>query len=254
MILDHITALVLTYNEQENLKRCLESLSWATRVIVVDSCSSDSTEVIAGSFPNVCFVKRAFDNHTNQWNFGLEQVSTEWTLTLDADYVCPRELATELELLTTCHDGYNIGFHYCIFGRRLSASLYPARTAFFRTDKFRYVQDGHTQLLRTDRQSIGKLQTKINHDDRKPLSRWISSQNKYAELEADKLLFSSRGELGWKDRLRCRIVVAPLLTPLYCLFAKRLILDGWAGIFYTIQRTFAELVLSLTLLDRKLRK
>jgi hypothetical protein len=48
-------------------------------------------------------------------------------------------------------------------------------------------------------------------------------------------------------------VIAPFLTVLYCLFYKGLILDGWAGIFYTFQRIFAELTLSLTLLDRKLR-
>ena len=41
---------------------------------------------------------------------------------------------------------------------------------------------------------------------------------------------------------------------LYCLFAKRLILDGWPGIYYTLQRVYAELVLSLKLVDARLRR
>ena len=59
-------------------------------------------------------------------------------------------------------------------------------------------------------------------------------------------------ELNWKDRIRTRIVIAPFLTLFYCLFAKGLLLEGWRGIFYTLQRTYAELVLSLAILDRGL--
>ena len=46
---------------------------------------------------------------------------------------------------------------------------------------------------------------------------------------------------------------APTLTLAYCLFWKRLILDGWPGVYYSLQRTYAELLLSLELLDRRLR-
>ena len=47
---------------------------------------------------------------------------------------------------------------------------------------------------------------------------------------------------------------APLLTGIYCFFGKRLALDGVAGLYYTYQRVFAEVLLSLELLDRRLRK
>ncbi len=79
----------------------------------------------------------------------------------------------------------------------------------------------------------------------------VNSQVKYASLESEKLLAYKR-PIGWKDRIRQWIFLAPILTPLYCLFYKRLVFDGWHGLFYTLQRTFAELVLSLTLLERKL--
>jgi hypothetical protein len=118
--------------------------------------------------------------------------------------------------------------------------------------RFKYVQDGHTQLLETSGASLGMLKTKIIHDDRKPLSRWLDSQKKYAALEAEKLLQTAHSELSWKDRLRKRALVAPILALLYCLFVKGLFLNGLPGLFYTSQRVYAELLLSLELLDRRL--
>ena len=85
------------------------------------------------------------------------------------------------------------------------------------------------------------------------LSHWCASQVKYAKLEADKLLATETGQLGWKDRIRKKVLLAPVLTLFYCLFAKRLVLDGWPGVFYTLQRVFAEIILSLTLIERKLK-
>jgi glycosyltransferase involved in cell wall biosynthesis len=80
-----LTALVLTYNEQENIRRNLDALVWVPKVIIVDSFSNDRTLEIARSFPNVQVVQREFDTHANQWNSGLDRIDTEWALTLDAD-------------------------------------------------------------------------------------------------------------------------------------------------------------------------
>jgi hypothetical protein len=75
---------------------------------------------------------------------------------------------------------------------------------------------------------------------------------RYAALEADKLSLASK-EIGWKDWLRRNTFLAPPLTLLYCLFIRGLILDGRAGLFYSVQRVVAELALFLELTDRRLR-
>ena len=93
----------------------------------------------------------------------------------------------------------------------------------------------------------------INHDDRKPLSRWLQEQDRYMQREAEKLARAGSRELGVADRIRKKIVFAPWLVLLYTLFGKRLILDGWPGWFYCFQRTYAELLLSLRLLEEKLK-
>src|SRR5438034_10982887 len=142
-----LTALVLTYNEQENIRRNLEALLWVPKVIVVDSFSNDRTLEIARSFPNVQVVQRVFDTHANQWNAGLDRIDTEWALTLDADYVLTAELQEEIKNLgQACDITLCSGeFEYCMFGRPLRGSVYPPRVVLFRTKRARYVDDGHTQ-------------------------------------------------------------------------------------------------------------
>ena len=90
MNLAEITPLILTWNEEANIGRTLEGLTWAARIVVVDSGSTDGTAALVARHPNAELVYREFDNHAAQWNFGLDQVDTPWVLALDADYVCPR--------------------------------------------------------------------------------------------------------------------------------------------------------------------
>lgn len=251
MQLSDLTPMILTFNESANLRRTLASVSWASQILIVDSFSTDETLAIVAEYPQATVVQRVFDHFADQCNYGLKHITTPWVLSMDADYVCSPELPQEIEALDGSAAGYQVSFIYSIYGRDLRSCLYPPRTVLYQRDKANYLRDGHAHRVKIEG-DVAPLKAKIVHDDRKPLSHWLRSQLKYAAHEAEKLTACSLEELGWKDRLRRKIVWAPLLTPVYCLFAKRLILDGWPGIFYAIQRTFAELVLSLTLLDRKL--
>jgi len=248
-----ITPLILTYNEEANIGRTLDRLPWAERVVVVDSYSSDTTIDIATSYKNVDLVQREFDHFADQCNFGLEQMDTEWVLSLDADYVCSEELIDDIRALpeTPSADGFSVDFVYCVFGEPLRGTLYPPRTVLYRREKAEYHRDGHGHRVHVDG-AVAELDAPIYHDDRKSLERWLDNQRGYARLEAEKL--AAAGDLGLPDRLRKTDVWGPLLVPLYCLFAKGLILDGWPGWYYTLQRTYAELIIALTHLDAHLRE
>ena len=252
---DELTALILTYNEAPNLRRTLEKLTRLHEVVVVDSFSTDETETIAKCFPNVRFVQRTFNNHTAQWNFGVDQCATPWVLALDADYVLSDELVCELQSLTPAADtaACFARFKFCIHGRPLRASLYPPRAVLFRRDRCRYAPDGHTQLLKISGPTA-QLSGCIFHDDRKPLSRWLWAQSRYTDLEVEKLTAAKPGELRVQDRLRKLIFIAPPLVLLYTLFVRGVVLDGWPGLYYAFQRMVAELILSLKLLEAKFAK
>src|SRR5882672_11322387 len=251
-MMDNITPLILTFNEAPNIGRTLEQLRWARDIVVVDSFSNDETVEIAHSFPRVRVFQRKFDKHEAQWNFGLSEtgIATGWVLALDADYVLSPEFVDELRMLqpSSKTTGYQARFTYCIAGRRLRSGVYPPVTVLYRKAGAAYSQDGHThRLLLTG--DVEAMSARILHDDRKPLSRWFESQQRYMALEAQKLIASNANDLSSSDRIRQMRVIAPLAVLFYCLIVRGGVLDGWAGFYYAFQRMLAELLLSLYLIE-----
>ncbi|MEH1929770.1 glycosyltransferase family 2 protein [Nostoc sp.] len=249
-MLENVTPLILTYNEAANIQRTLQHLTWTKRIVVVDSYSTDETLEILVSYPQVQLFKRKFDNHTAQWNYGLQQITSEWVLSLDADYIISDELITEIKELPQelQIDGFFARFKYCIFGKPLRGTTLPPRQVLFRKDKSIYLDDGHTQLLQVKGKSA-VLSGYIYHDDRKPLNRWLWAQNRYMVIETQKLLKTSDSELSLVDRIRKQKILAPIIILVYCLVIKGGILDGWHGLYYAFQRVLAEILLSIHLIE-----
>jgi glycosyltransferase involved in cell wall biosynthesis len=248
-MLDRITPLILTRDEDVNIGRTLAQLAWAAEVVVVDSASTDDTVAIARRFPNVRVVERPFDSHAAQWAFGVAQVTTDWVLTLDADYLVPDAFVRELAALDPPPDldGYSAAFVYAIDGRPIRAALYTPREVLLRNGAFEIWQDGHTQRVRVHGR-IERLRERLIHDDRKDLRRFIDRQKTYMRQEADKLRRTPWRELPLSGRVRKLRVVAPFATLFYTLFVKRVILDGSSGLRYALERTLAEAILSLELM------
>lgn len=255
-MLDDTTPVILTFDEAANISRVLDSLSWAKDIVVVDSGSQDGTPEIVSRYSNVRMYTRAFDEHANQWNFALTEteIQSEWVLALDADHVMTRELIQELSDMEPPAEisGYRIAFKYCVHGCQLKGSLYPPLVSIYRRARAHYIQQGHTQRVVVEGR-IGSLISCLLHDDRKPLGRWLESQNRYMRLEAALIRQSSWQQLSWPNRLRMFIIPAPIVTLFWCLFVKRAILDGIPGICYSMQRMAAEFILSFHLIVRLCR-
>lgn len=252
-MLDRITPLILTFNEDPNIGRVLARLKWARQIVVLDSGSTDQTRQIATSFSNVRWETRLFDSFAGQCNFGLDHLipKGEWVLSLDADYVLDEGFPGEIQNLGSGDgiSGFESGFLYCIDGTPLRGCLYPPRVCLFRNEpENRYIQDGHAHRLIISG-PIQKLQAKIRHDDRKSLTRWLTSQAKYGEQEARLLMTKSWKELRWSNRIRKGIIISPLLAPLVYLIPRFGFLDGKAGWEYAFQRMIAEAIISLKLLE-----
>jgi len=249
-ICSEITPLILTYNESPNIGRILQRLTWAKRIVVVDSYSTDETLEILKSFPQVDVYQRKFDTAANQGNYGLDQITTEWVLSLDADYFLTDDLIEEVKRLTPQNpiNAYWVRFKYCVFGKTLRGSLYPPRKVLYRRDKARYEDDGHTQRVRVEGETA-RLSSYILHDDRKSLSRWLSSQDRYTLQEVKKLRETPRERLSLADLIRQSKILAPVMPLFYCLIIQRGMLDGWAGWYYALQRMLAETLLAISLIE-----
>jgi glycosyltransferase involved in cell wall biosynthesis len=252
-----VTVLVLAFNESPNIARTLDRLTWATAVVVLDSGSTDDTREIALRYPNVRVVQRPFTTHAEQWNHGLMEagITSEWVLALDADFVLSQELVAELRQLKpdASVGGYQASFDYCIGGKPLRGAAYPPVVVLYRRDGARYVQDGHTQRVVAPGRVL-PLAGRIFHDDRKALGQWLAAQTRYMRLEADKLTGVPQASLSTLDRVRRMVVVAPPAMFCYCYFVRGGLLDGTSGLFYALQRTAAELLLSLYLMERMMMR
>lgn len=252
-MLDQITPLLITYNEEANLPRVLEPLSWAKTIVVVDSFSTDGTLRLLERRPGVELLQRSFTSFADQCSHGLAKITTDWVLSLDADYVLTPSFVEELRALKPSSDqnGFSACFRYCIHGRPLRASLYPPRTILFRRTHGRFLDVGHGHTIVVTG-TIAPFRERVLHDDRKPLARWLAAQRGYASLEADHLIQTAREQLNFPDRIRQWRVVAPWAVCFYLLFLRGLILDGKPGWFYVFQRVLAEMMLSLELIQRDL--
>lgn len=254
-MLELITPVILTYNEELNLGRVLDALTWARRVVVVDSDSSDRTETIARSYSNVDFRQHPYRSHADKCNHALDQLlqGCPWVLFLDADYIVTDELRDEIAELrpATAVSGYWVPFRYCIDGHALRGTLYPPRICLFRPERGRFGQYGHTQLLELDGE-VHELKGRILHDDRKPSANFAARQRRYAELEATYLLQQRFGALDWRKRLRRLMLIAPWAAPAFVLFGKGVILDGIPGLKYAWERAQAEWLIATALLRQML--
>jgi hypothetical protein len=134
----------------------------------------------------------------------------------------------------------------------LRSGVYPPVTVLYRKALAEYTQDGHTQRLEL-RGEVEMLRSPLLHDDRKSLQRWFESQQRYMALEAKKLLGPVAQKGSTTDAIRRLRIVAPFAVLFYCLVLRGGVLDGWRGFFYAFQRMFAEMLLSLYLIERDLK-
>lgn len=243
-----ITPVILTLNEEPNIERTLNALRWASRVVIVDSGSTDRTAEIAQSFPNVAWHERPFDAHARQWGHAVREtnIDTDWALALDADMVVSTGLIDEMEqqFFPRSYTGGIVSFTYCCCGRDLFGSLYPPDLRVFRPDAVVIKQDGHTQRFSVAGETY-RFKTKIVHDDRKPLERWVQGQLNYSLLEQRRMSGASSGSL--KSLVR-KMGLSPALAGIGAYIRAGGPLKGTAALQYAYERLTFEALLAMRLL------
>ena len=105
-----ISALVLTKNEEKNIKKCLQSLSWCDELILIDDYSEDKTlQIVRACHCVIKIYKRKLNNNfAAQRNFGLSKAKGDWILFIDADEVVSKSLREEIREKTKKQNGFYI--------------------------------------------------------------------------------------------------------------------------------------------------
>ena len=111
-----VSVLILTYNEEQNIATCVQSVRWCDDVVVFDSFSTDRTVEIAKSF-DARVIQRKFDNWAAHQNWANENIAFkhQWVFYLDADERMTDELRIEIQAIAGCSNEERVAF-YC--GRR----------------------------------------------------------------------------------------------------------------------------------------
>jgi glycosyltransferase involved in cell wall biosynthesis len=186
-----VTAVVLTKNEELNLPDCLRSIDgFAQRVLIIDSGSTDKTVEIAQSMGADVYV-HAFENYARQFNWAIDNanITTAWTLRLDADERLTPELCDELLELTERHkdddvNGITMEAWLFFIGRKIKHGCHNKRKLMlFKTGSARIENrkmDEHT-LLSSGRSISAK--SRFIHYDYKDMTHWINKMNWYATRE-----------------------------------------------------------------------
>lgn len=94
--INKLTALIITLNEEKNIRELLHNLDFADEIIVVDSFSTDKTLEIANEFKNVKVYQHIFKNFSDQRNIAINYASNNWILFVDADERISDELRNEI--------------------------------------------------------------------------------------------------------------------------------------------------------------
>jgi glycosyltransferase involved in cell wall biosynthesis len=221
-----LTVTLVTLNEEDRLRACLESAGFADEIVVVDAGSSDKTVELARSFTDHVFI-RAWEGFARQKNWALEQAHGDWILALDADEEVSPELRDEILRVTAAEggpDGYRMPRRNIFWERWIRhGRLYPDwQLRLFRRGRGRFVErDVHESVEVAG--PIGCLRGALVHRSYRDVADFVERSNRYTSLAA-----AERSRVG-PDVGVTDLVLRPLGRFLSMYVVHRGFLDGWRG-------------------------
>lgn len=232
-----ITCVIITYNEAENIERCLNSvLPISDEIIIVDSFSTDSTPEICKANPKVKFYQRTFTSHGDQKNYGISLAENDYILSLDADEVLSPELLNHMCLNKDKFTKMAYRFRRLnhIDNEPINYGLwYPdEKIRLFRRDIAKWEVDVlHEKIVLEPNISVVSLPLHILHYAYKSVSDFKTRSKNYAKWWAENMY----------KRGRTSNIFGPLLhatwTFIRSFIIKRAFLDGTTGILIAVQNT-----------------
>ncbi len=184
-----LSVVIIAKNEEDKIRECLKSVSWAGDIILLDDESEDRTRELAGEYTGRV-IKKKMDVEGRHRNYGYSLAKNEWVLSLDADERVSPELKEEIAAAIKSPGEFTgftipvktfIGEHWVRYG-----GWYPAgKLLLFRKDSFRFEEVGvHPRAFLEGK--CGHLKSDIIHRSYRDFRRFLSSLNRQTSLEAEK--------------------------------------------------------------------
>jgi glycosyltransferase involved in cell wall biosynthesis len=272
-----LTIVIPVRNEEKNLAGCLAAIGddFAQSIVVVDSQSTDSTKQIA-SIANASVVDFIWDGKfpkKRNWFLRNHTPQTTWVLFLDADEYLTPAFKDELRLeLQKSNDlvGYWLNYTIYFLGSRLKGGYPLNKLALFKVNAGEYEKIDEDRWSKMDMEihehpilegKIGKIKSKIDHQDFRGVAHYVAKHNDYAWWEAQRFLKSANDELlskswTWKQKIKYGLMRTPLIGPVYFLGSYFLLggfRDGSRGLAFAILKMayFTQVYCRIKELDDK---
>jgi glycosyltransferase involved in cell wall biosynthesis len=232
-----LSILLPTFNNEEIIRRVLESVQWADEVLVVDSFSRDRTLDICREY-GARIIQHEYIQSAKQKNWAIPQCRNRWVLQVDTDEVLGLGLREEieglLENLPAGIDGFRIPFKHHILGQWVRmCGLYPEyHLRLFRRDAGQFEDKEVHAHVRVSGE-IGTLRNHILHHGMNSISKQLCNVDRYARYQSDEL--KKRGkQFHWSQ-----VVLRPPAIFGYYYFWKRGFLAGFRGlVFASLNATY----------------
>ena len=230
-----ISAVLITRNEEYNIKRCLESLrGWVDEIVLVDGESTDKTVEIAKSY-GAKIVNHPFEGDFGlERNIGNENASGDWVLALDADEVIPPQTRKKIEEILengSEFDAYNVPRLQYAVGKPLRhGGRYHSIVNFFKKGKVRFQGKVHHLVLVDGK--TGQLEEHIEHYPFHTISEFLQKQDRYSHYDA--LEMYEKFKDSKLKEVRHNLTVKPLKSFFKSYFKKKGYKDGVVGLIFSI--------------------
>lgn len=226
-----LSVTVITLNEEERLRACLESVAWADEIVVVDAESQDKTVQIAREFTDRVFV-RPWPGFAAQKNFALEQATGDWVLSLDADEEVPPALRDEIRGLLRdgpAHDAFAVPRRNIFMGQWIRhGGLYPDwQVRLLRRGRARFGERAVHESVAVEG-SVGRLRAPLLHRSYRDVGDFLARADRYSTLAAEEWVRSGR-----PVRL-ADLVLRPAGRFLAMYVARLGVLDGRRGLLLAL--------------------
>lgn len=235
-----LSVVLATYNEEENLSRCLGSVkSIADEIVIVDGTSKDKTVEIAKKFDAKITVRENPPNFHINKQIAIDKAKYDWILQLDADEVVSNELRDEISRIIdkdSTKDGYWIARKNYFLGRYLmKGGQYPDYTVrLYKKGKGKLPQrDVHEQAIIEG--EIGYLKNALLHYPYKNFDIYLKKWMKYNRLLASQIRGEMRGKnIAYRIFFALSYLVArPGHWVITTYFRHKGFMDSWQGLVFS---------------------
>ncbi|MEW6355156.1 MAG: glycosyltransferase family 2 protein [Planctomycetota bacterium] len=246
-----VSAFVITWNEESNIRRCLESVCWAKEIVVVDSFSSDRTVEVARGFTDKVY-HHQWQGMVQQKGYALSKTTQPWAMMIDADEEVSPELAASIRRAIIEDDTEIDGF---LVARRTSyvgnwiyhGGWYPDRKLrLFRRDRGRIAgRNPHDRVVVNGK--TRRLSGDLLHYNYPSISNQLETIDRFSTI------VTQETRMAWRDVRLAEMIAKPIAKFFTCYFIKQGYLDGVRGLIIAVASSFYVFLKYAKLWERDLR-